>query len=191
MANRIFGICPALVAMACGSGPPQANNAPATSTVGSENDNVPLQTQAISALATHAAEPEILPLTLAPGFRPDPIVLSGTAGGSVDAHSIGGGSCPGHVAQEPSHYIKTSASSQFVRVIAIGPRDLVLMVELSDGTFVCNDDTEGLNPVVEAQMPAGIHRVWVGTFGNAVGASYQVGFSSQPGIMPSAIAATP
>ena len=50
---------------------------------------------------------------------------------------------------------------------AVSDADATMVVGLPDGTWVCNDDYEGLMPavVVDRALP-GQYPVWVGTFMN-------------------------
>ena len=122
---------------------------------------------------------------VSPGFLPDPTVVSGTSGGSVSATSLGAG-CLGFVAHTPDHFIQVGGSGfPSLRVMAKSDVDTTLVVLRPDGTFLCNDDSEGTNPMVEGNFPPGRYRVWIGSYAQGQNGSYRLGLSAQPGMTPS------
>ncbi|MDQ3038039.1 MAG: hypothetical protein M3Y87_36930, partial [Myxococcota bacterium] len=121
-------------------------------------------------------------IALPPGFRPDPIVRRGTGGGPIDAASIDG-SCIGYITSEPTFVMKLDGAVPDLRVLVHMQGDATLVVQLADGSVLCNDDSEGLDPIVEGRFPPGRHRVWVGTYSESgAGASYTIAFSRQRGL---------
>lgn len=148
--------------------------------------------------------------TLSPGFLPDPATGSGTSGGPVDASQHGStpnGPCVGQIDSSADHVMTLTAAFNYLRITAMSDGDVSLVVKMPDGSFRCNDDTIGLNPVVEAtSWPAGRYEIYVGTVmggnvpyqlsiteirssGSAAGATAQAGgdyanISIAPGFMP-------
>ena len=72
-----------------------------------------------------------------------------------------------------------------LRVLAHSDVDTTLVVQLADGTYLCNDDTDGRDPVVEGSFPAGNHNVYVGTYSAGQTAPYTLGLTVNPAITPS------
>jgi len=124
-------------------------------------------------------------LTLAPGFLPDPQVVSGTSGGSESATTLGVG-CIGFVARTPDHFLQVGgAGFPSLRVMVSSDTDTTLVVRRPDGTFLCNDDSDGTNPMVEGNFPPGQYRVWIGSYAQGQNGSYRLGVSAQAGMTPS------
>ncbi|MBK7155376.1 MAG: hypothetical protein IPH72_26940 [Sandaracinaceae bacterium] len=72
------------------------------------------------------------------------------------------------------------------------PFDTTLVVQLPDGSFLCNDDTHGLNPAVQLEpVPSGQLRVWVGSYQEGQEGDYQMAFTTDRGLDASAIGPTP
>ena len=103
------------------------------------------------------------PITLSPGFTPDPHVVRGSSGGAVQASNLSPG-CMGWIAQNPNHLLNATAPFANLRIIVgAGSHDTTLVVQKPDGTYVCDDDTEGMNPIVQGPITTpGVHRIWVG-----------------------------
>ena len=74
--------------------------------------------------------------------------------------------CPGFYSSAPSFNLNYDGEGPlFVYARTAGDDDLTLAVNLPDGTWVCNDDAEGLNPGLRFDRPiAGLHGIWVGSF---------------------------
>lgn len=124
-------------------------------------------------------------VTLRPGFMPDPHTVQGTAGGPVDASSLSAG-CVGHVSSDPSHVLQAEGTFSRLRIMAHSGTDTTLVVQRPDGTYSCNDDGEGLDPLVElTNAPAGTYRIWVGTWRPDASAPYTVGISEMSSVTPS------
>lgn len=117
-------------------------------------------------------------LAVAPGFRPDPIVRRGPGGGPVSAEAIHP-DCRGYITAEPSYLLKVDAAMT-LRLLVHMQGDATLVVQLADGRVMCNDDSEGLDPIVEGAFPPGRHRVFVGTYGeHGVGTAYTFAVTTQ------------
>jgi hypothetical protein len=187
----------ALALASCGpaatAGPPTAGGTTPSTVVASEgavNAGSPLAAPPTPTPTPAGAAREII--TVRPAFQPDPIVRQGTAGGPIPA-STHSEECPGYVAAEPTFLLKVERSMPDLRILVSTSGDAVLVVELSDGRVLCNDDSEGLNPIVEGAMPQGRHRVWVGTYGETAAGSlpFVIGFTSQLGLLPSQLGGMP
>ena len=106
--------------------------------------------------------------SLSAGFVPDPFEVSLISGGSVDATSLGGG-CNGYAATAPDFRLRWDGSSARLRIMfvaATAGEDTTLIINAADGSWHCNDDSGGLNPMVEFANPvAGQYDIWVGSYG--------------------------
>lgn len=107
-------------------------------------------------------------LNLMTGYVPDPAIIPLIAGGDIDAASLGDG-CVGFVANAPDFRVNYEAGSQFPLIISVvSDADTTLVVNDAGGAWHCNDDTDGLNPVVRFDQPAsGQYDVWVGVYADA------------------------
>ena len=114
------------------------------------------------------------------GFRPDPHIVAGRAGGSISASAIDS-SCRGYVSQEPNHALMSQTGFRQLRLLVNSTVDTTLVVMLPNGQLICNDDgggSSGLNPVVNLSTGPGPIRIWVGTYSaSGAGAAYNIGFS--------------
>lgn len=104
---------------------------------------------------------------LAPGFAPDPMTLSGQAGGPIQASSLSPGDslCRGTVGVLPNHTFTLSAAFPTLRftVDSFG-QDTTMVVRSPDGRVYCNDDANGLSPEIMGSFPAGDVQVYVGLY---------------------------
>lgn len=123
---------------------------------------------------------------LAPGFMPDPKVVSGTSGGGIDASTLNA-SCNGWVSQTPDHILAASANFSSLRIMAASQGDITLVVQKPDGSYACNDDTEGTNPVVAGAIQQGNYKIWIGSYEQGQNAQYQLGFSELDSVNPSSL----
>ena len=96
-------------------------------------------------------------------FKPDPFVVMGRAGGARNASNLDP-SCSGWVSRTPDHVFVAETHYGSLRVLAAAPTDVTLVIEKPDGTYFCNDDGEGTNPVIGASFAAGRYKLWVGSF---------------------------
>ena len=106
-------------------------------------------------------------LTLAPGFAPDPNTLAVVAGGPVSASSMANGDafCGGNIASAANVTLTTTGAITGLRILTRSTEDTTLMVRLSDGRVICDDDGGGYpNSAVVADFPAGTHQIFVGSF---------------------------
>ncbi len=108
-------------------------------------------------------------ITIGAGFAPDPNVVSTFAGGPVPGSSMATGDeyCGGHHPAAPNVTLTTTTPIAGLRVLVRGTTgaDPYLAVRLSDGRWMCDDDGGGYpNPAVTADVPAGVHQIYVGSF---------------------------
>ena len=121
----------------------------------------PAHAQSVSASPTYGT------VRLNAGFLPDPDVTSLTAGGSID---INMGQCTyGQVADAPDvdlYYDAGNGASLYI--YAEAKEDITLLINLPDGSWVCNDDGfTGTNPIIQIPKAAsGLYDIWVGTYGS-------------------------
>lgn len=127
---------------------------------------------------------------LGPGFSPDPAITVGRAGGPIDASTLSS-ACNGWYAYEPSHLLNVGEAFSYLRIVANGgPGDLTLGVIHPDGSFDCNDDFDGSNPMIEGAFAVGEHQIYVGTYAeDAAGAPYRIGISQLTSTTPTSIGA--
>ena len=120
----------------------------------------PLEGQSVSASPAYGT------VTLEAGFLPDPHTTNLTAGGSID---INMGECTyGQVADAPDvdlYFTAGNASSLYI--YAEAKNDITLLINLPDGSWLCNDDGyTGTNPMIIVPKAAGgLYDIWVGTYG--------------------------
>jgi hypothetical protein len=103
-------------------------------------------------------------IDLAAGFMPDPHTVEIAAGGGLDASVVG---CVGWVAQAPDYRVNWTAGGTGLPLIfsVQSEADTVLLINDAEGNWLCNDDTNGLNPAISiANPPSGQYDVWVGTY---------------------------
>lgn len=101
------------------------------------------------------------------GFTPDPIQVSIYSGGSIDASRLGG-ACVGMIASAPDYEFTYTAGSFPLSFGVVSNGDTSLVINGPDGRWYCNDDAEGLNPVLTwGRPPSGSYDIWVGAVGEA------------------------
>lgn len=116
-----------------------------------------------------SARPTYGTVDLSAGFRPDPWRRSLKAGGSHDVGASVGGQCVGYInAQAPDIDLNYDAGSLLsLHFHAVSSADTTLAVLDPDGTWHCNDDGIGLDPVVTIRNPgSGNYNVWLGVRGS-------------------------
>ncbi len=108
-------------------------------------------------------------VALQAGFRPDPHTARVTSGGAVNTSYLGSG-CNGFAAPAPDFRLNWSGQSSMLRIFFeadTGGQDATLLVNLPNGTWLCNDDANNTtrNPLVVLQNPtAGQYDIWVGSY---------------------------
>lgn len=139
------------------------------------------------------------PLSLAPGFAPQPMTQAGNAfGGTVNALNLSP-ACRGYVPTQPQHVLDVTAPIPALTV-AINTRgtagsvfDATLVIRAPDGTYLCDDDSEGRDPHVRGAFASGRYDVYVGAYsGSSIPADseYVLGVS-ETDVLPSALPEPP
>jgi hypothetical protein len=124
---------------------------------------------------------------LEPRFLPDPQVVSGTSGGTVDAHALDP-SCNGFIGSAPDHAVELRGPFDALRIVAWSSEDVTLVVRAPDGRYLCADDSEGTNPALTIEDAAsGRYDLWVGSYHEGANTAYRVGFSELLSTEPSRI----
>ena len=105
-------------------------------------------------------------LVLAPGFMPAPAVFNALSGGDIDVKSLRlGDNCLGYAASDPDFLVELKGEFSRVTFLSASDADTTLIVSLPNGSYACNDDTNGLNPaLVFFNPPAGAYRIWIGSY---------------------------
>jgi hypothetical protein len=115
-----------------------------------------------------ALEPTYGTATLEAGFPNDPASVQLQSGGSIDAATLGG-ACKGFIADAPDYRVNYAAGNFPLIFVAIADVDTTLVINAPDGSWYCDDDSDGnLDPRVTFGDPAsGQYDVWVGTYASA------------------------
>ena len=80
--------------------------------------------------------------------------------------------CPGFVDPSAPDAVVEWPGGATLRITTRADFDATLVVARPDGTFACNDDTDGLQPAVEIEQAArGRYAVWIGSFSADAAAS--------------------
>lgn len=114
-------------------------------------------------------------LSLTPGFMPDPLTARGTAGGHTMANTLNT-NCRGRIPDSPQHTVTLQNDFRYLRVMVHSTEDTTLVIRQPDGSYRCDDDSEGLNPIVGGAFGPGAYQIYVGTFTGSQG-PYVLGFS--------------
>ena len=131
-----------------------------------------------------SATPVFGSVTLNANFTPDPHSVDIVAGGPVNASGLGG-ACVGNIGNGPDYrltYTPGQGLPLFIRAIATSGADLSLVVNGPDGSWSCNDDTNGLDPEVAFAAPrAGVYDIFVGVVSGAENPQGRLQISEIPG----------
>ncbi|WGM30296.1 peptidase S1 [Brevundimonas sp. NIBR11] len=112
------------------------------------------------------------------GFTPDPIRVNIYSGGSIDASRLGG-ACTGMIASAPDYEFTYTAGSFPLSFGVVSSGDTSLVINGPDGRWYCNDDAEGLNPILTwGRPPSGSYDIWVGAVGSAASATLLISESN-------------
>ena len=114
--------------------------------------------------------------SIAPGFAPAPMTFSGISGGMTDASTLSPG-CAGTVTENPDVVFTATAPFPHLRIVAKSSTDITLVVQHPNGTFVCNDDFDGYNPMVEGMYGVGEYKVWVGSYSSDEHGPFTIGLT--------------
>jgi hypothetical protein len=121
---------------------------------------------ALAQLPDVGAQPLYETVSLSAGFAPDPRTSEVVAGGN-DQNPISGSGCVGYLnAKRPDIDINYTAGSYPLSIAVDSQSDTALLVNLPDGSWVCDDDTGGnSNPLIHLTNPqSGNYNVWVATY---------------------------
>ncbi|NDJ59949.1 MAG: hypothetical protein GYB67_02425 [Chloroflexi bacterium] len=106
---------------------------------------------------------------LAAGFPDDPVALEARGGGPIDVGALDDlpDDCGGFTTAEPIYTLDWSGPAINLRLFFVADTadadDATLIVHTPDDVFVCNDDFEDANPLVDLPTPtAGTYRIWIG-----------------------------
>lgn len=108
-------------------------------------------------------------ISLNTGFTPDPHQVSVISGGFINTEYLGG-ECTGYASQAPDIRLLFAGYSNTLRFFfeADDPdEDATLLVNLPDGSWLCNDDAHSgtLDPmVVINDPPEGQYDIWIGSY---------------------------
>ncbi len=106
------------------------------------------------------------------GFTPDPITVQLTSGGPNDASRTVSSGCAGFIADAPDFEFSYSAGSMPLSFVVNAGHDTTLVVNGPDGQWYCNDDSDGINPMLRwANPPSGTYDIWVGSYNRGGGQS--------------------
>lgn len=121
-------------------------------------------------------------VNLAPGFAPDPTILSGTAVGTVAASTMNP-ICAGYVPAAPNHILNVTAPFAMpVTLSGTASVDTVMVIRLADGRVICNDDGPVFpNPQLVEILPMGQHQVFYGTYSAGGNTPYTLSISAMGG----------
>ncbi len=112
------------------------------------------------------------------GFTPDPIRVSIYSGGPIDASRLGG-ACVGMIARAPDYEFTYTAGSFPLSFGVVSNGDTSLVINGPDGRWYCNDDAQGLNPILTWGRPAsGSYDIWVGAVGEGASSTLLISESN-------------
>lgn len=111
------------------------------------------------------AQPRYATLNLVAGFEPDPREVPVEAGGDREATGVGP-DCTGWIDfSKPDVDLNYTAGQYPLYISVVANTDTTLVINDSQGNWICNDDMDGVNPGVIIQRPqSGNYNIWVGTF---------------------------
>lgn len=103
---------------------------------------------------------------LAPGFKPAPYTQDALSGGDIDVKSLGlGDNCLGFAARDPDFVIELRDAFSRITFLIASAQDTTLIVNTPNGSWSCDDDTNGLNPALVYYNPQpGAYRLWIGSY---------------------------
>lgn len=114
------------------------------------------------------SEPVFGTYTVGPTMSPDPQYISIGAPGEGNASDLGAPStCYGsvHSDRPDARVIVEAGSHSALNFFVDAFDDRTLIIHAPDGSWHCNDDTNGLNPVIQiSPVVSGQYDVWVGSF---------------------------
>ncbi len=107
--------------------------------------------------------------TLAAGFTPDPFTLAVVSGGDVAVKALRlGDNCLGFAAADPDVEMMLDGARERITFLIAADDDTTLIINRPDGSWSCNDDTNGLNPaLVFFDAAPGAYQIWIGSYAAA------------------------
>lgn len=123
-----------------------------------------ISTSLILTSAQVASAQDYASFTLSPGFQPDPVIGTGTAGGTEWTDDCG----YLDTANAPDHVLTLTNDFSYLRANVNSSADVSLVVvNQSTGNRICVDDSNGtLLPEYATAWPAGTYHIWVGDWDN-------------------------
>jgi hypothetical protein len=111
-----------------------------------------------------SANPISSTLNLRSGFTPDPRTVQVVAGGDRDASELGP-NCTGFISDSPDVRLNYTAGSIPLTFKTETGADSALVINLPDGSWVCDDDSNGnLDAKIRLPKPrSGQYDVWIAT----------------------------
>ncbi|MBN8614217.1 MAG: hypothetical protein J0L92_26700 [Deltaproteobacteria bacterium] len=110
------------------------------------------------------------------GTTPNPAPIQGTASGERSTPP----GCSGSIPAAPQLVVRSAAPSVLSFAVQASG-DTVLVVLSSDGSTYCDDDSGGSsNPALSSVLPAGEHRVWVGTYSGEDAIPFTLAITTAP-----------
>ncbi len=118
------------------------------------------------------------PISIAPGFEPDPAIGTGYVGGSLSAIDVAGtaltetGDCEGFVDSSADHQLTLEQPFQFLKVLASSDEPTSLVILGPNGESWCST---GDNPYIEGVWDAGEYEVYLANpYSKQSGARYEL-----------------
>ncbi len=113
-----------------------------------------------------AGDPRYGRYVLAPAFAPSPFTRDALSGGDIEVKSLRlGDNCLGYAARDPDFLIELTGDFKRITFLSASAQDTTLIMNLPNGSWACNDDTNGLNPaLVLHNPPPGPYRLWIGSY---------------------------
>lgn len=113
-----------------------------------------------------SGEPAYGTQVFTPGFAPPQFSIDLVSGGANDVASMQlGDNCLGFAATDPDFVVELAADFDRVTILVDSKLDTTLIVNTPNGSWACNDDTNGLNPaVVLRDAAAGPYQIWIGSY---------------------------
>lgn len=104
---------------------------------------------------------------LTAGFTPDPYQVNLYAGGIIASDGAIAECYAGWIAEGPDFRLNfTATTNPQLTISATSDSDTTLVIQDPRGNWVCNDDTNALDPAIVFSSPvSGQYNIWVGTFG--------------------------
>ena len=108
-------------------------------------------------------------ITLDGQINPNPMMIDGMSGGSIQASEVvntketSTGLCEGLVEQQPDHILILKTFFEFLKIEVASSTDTTILVQGPGGVW-CNDDYNDENPALEGQWQAGKYHIWVGSY---------------------------